>query len=469
MPARVLRVLVAGLVLTVVLLMRGPASPHAATAAGPVDQQYLGPANSNSTLYSNVLLGQSFTAGRTGLLDQVAVFIERTGSPGPITVQIQKTSSGVPGGPVLATTTVAESAISTAAGWLTVPFSSPAVVLNGQQYAITLASGGDGSSTYYSLYLHGANPYAGGTSTAAFTPSFVWQILPGYDFLFQTFVSSLSVSLTADVTPKPLVPSGQPLTFFFEVTNTGQAPLTGVTFGAILPAGTTPTARTFNDDESPGPPCLLSIYGQRAGCAIGTLQPGQRTFIIIDAVMNYVALGTNLCATGQVNAGPAGATVTRQAQACTRVGAPLPRPDLRAGLSCSVVTTPIVTVSCTVTVTNMGNAPAVIPNNANLVTVEMQSIGLWAAYCSMYSPLPAGYGVELLGTCLAPGVPVLGRVYAIGDQTLGVGQSVSDSFSLLGVIGAGSVRITAIADPDSRIVELSEGNNVATPADVTYP
>jgi uncharacterized repeat protein (TIGR01451 family) len=402
MPARILRVLVSGVVLVVVLLAHGSRVAGTATAAGPVDQQNLGPAAGHVTLYSALSYGQSFTAGRTGLLDQVALSLGRTGSPGPLTVQIRKMSGGIPVDPVLATATVADSAVPTSQGWVIVPFPSPATVQQGHQYAIVLASAGDGSSSYYSLYVSIANPYAGGTLIKALAPQFIWLSDPHFDLLFQTFVTGLSVTLSGFVFPNSSVPAGQPMTYIFEVTNTSQASLGPITFGAFLPVGTTPQASTIYDDESPGPPCLLSIYGQRAGCSIGTLLPGQRIIIAIDAVMNFVRLGANLCATAQVNAGPAGATVTRQIQVCARVGTP-DLGNLQSTVSCdppSVVFGQVTT--CNLTITNASSAPMFIPGNTILGSLFIVGMPVGATFnmtppagCSSSPPVPGTFaGVD---------------------------------------------------------------------------
>src|SRR5437899_1990198 len=76
-----------------------------AAAAGPVDQQNLGPRASGLSVNANGFLAQTFTVGRTGLLDQVALDLRRQAARTVgLTVQIRSlTAGGVPTNTVLAT------------------------------------------------------------------------------------------------------------------------------------------------------------------------------------------------------------------------------------------------------------------------------------------------------------------------------------------------------------------------------
>lgn len=457
---------VLGVALAVVLLTIGMREARPALAVGPVDQQYLGPFNSNTALFSRFLYAQTFTAGRTGLLDQVALFLGHTGSPGPLTVQIQPTSGGLPTGAVLATATVAESAVpADSLGWVLAPLAPPPLVLLGQQYAIVLSSGGDGATTFYTLLEHDANPYAGGAVVTALTATPVWSAEPNLDLLFQTFVSGLSVAITADVTPKPIVPSGQPLAFEFVVTNTGQAPLTGTTFGATLPAGLKPVVPVGGkQEEEGGSPCLLTLYGQRVGCNIGTLFPGQSVFITINATMNFVTLGTNLCATGQVNTGPAPLMLARTATACTRVGAPV-YPDLIVTGGCPMGSgVPSNITACLATVTNVGMGPAVIkPGQVLLSLVGTMPAGFTSvSICGSLAPFPYG-GSGLTTNSDLPASIAVAYTPAFTDTIL-PGQSRVLPIPALCALGGPmqTMTVALVADPNHVILESREDNNTGS-------
>src|SRR5438477_6663349 len=69
-------------------------------------------------------LAQTFTAGLTGNLGRVDLFLARNGSPGDLTVQIRSTSGGTPSDTILATATVSQSSLPLDGypAWVTVMF-----------------------------------------------------------------------------------------------------------------------------------------------------------------------------------------------------------------------------------------------------------------------------------------------------------------------------------------------------------
>jgi len=117
----------AGLVLLALL----PGSAMALTP-GDLDQQ------SNlvgHSLGSSADQAQTFTAGKTGALDDVELYFNGSGT---ITVTIQTTSGGLPTGTVLATTTATPGS---SPAWLDFAFASPASVTSGVMYAIVFNTG----------------------------------------------------------------------------------------------------------------------------------------------------------------------------------------------------------------------------------------------------------------------------------------------------------------------------------------
>src|SRR5438067_1967044 len=101
-------------------------------AAGTLDQQNT---NAIAGLLCNGVVpavGQTFTAGLTGQLDQVDLFAGNP-SPSTVTVQLRDAVGNLPGSTVLASTTVALPVTQT---FFSVPLSSPAAVVAGTQYAV---------------------------------------------------------------------------------------------------------------------------------------------------------------------------------------------------------------------------------------------------------------------------------------------------------------------------------------------
>src|SRR4051794_9782420 len=110
--------------------------PVAGQATRQLDQQQTatngGPI---SCLGAGVALGQTFTAGLTGALDQVDLMVGTPASQ-TVTVQIRNTVGGLPGSTVLASTTFTFPTTVPPTAFSSVPFSAPAPVVAGTQYAV---------------------------------------------------------------------------------------------------------------------------------------------------------------------------------------------------------------------------------------------------------------------------------------------------------------------------------------------
>jgi hypothetical protein len=87
-----------------------------------------------------VALGQTFTAGATGNLTGVQVYVSTFDAavPATFTVQIESTAAGKPSGTILATTDVSTSGIAGTPVWATASFATSVPVTKSTVYAITL-------------------------------------------------------------------------------------------------------------------------------------------------------------------------------------------------------------------------------------------------------------------------------------------------------------------------------------------
>jgi uncharacterized repeat protein (TIGR01451 family) len=452
------RVLVIGLVLAVLALASRAPAPRIALAQGTLDQENTANDASLFCVAASQEDGQTFTMGFTGLLDTVAVKLVRIGTPAsPLTVQIRTVAGGIPTSTILSTTTVPDAQIGNSAPWTVVPLATPVAAAAGQQLALVLTTPDNSFQNCYAWRVIGLNLYPGGAAVQRFNGG-AWTVRAGVETTFQTFVTPLGLSLTAGVIPTPNVPAGQPLTFTFVVSNTGQAALPNVTFGATLPAGLRPVVGSGGNRgeqlKGESPPCNLSYAGQRAACALGTLAPQQSVTIAITATMLSVPLGANLCATGQVNAGFG---ITRQAQACTRVVAPAR--DLTVTKSCDSVAGNVslgATYTCTITVANNtdANLPVVLP--AGGVLVQDEVTGSNSPFAATGTG-PGGYGC----TTATNGNVATVRCATTGGDSIAPGQS--RVFQVSGIVtGGGTISDTATADPDLVVQETREMNNQAS-------
>ncbi len=188
-----------------VLLLSALAVPAAATS-DTLDQSQLNDTSQVEYLFSGDMGAQTFTAGLTGQLDRIELYLapcSSCGAPGPLSVTIegtQYTSSFLFTGitpnanDVLSATTIS---VPTSAQWVNVPL-PPTSVTDGTVYAIVLSDAAgttyvDGTS--YDSYPGGqALHYSGG-----------WYPSGNWDWAFQTYVQVAvsSGSLTVDITGVP--------------------------------------------------------------------------------------------------------------------------------------------------------------------------------------------------------------------------------------------------------------------------
>lgn len=96
---------------------------------------------------------QSFQVSTTLPISKVDLYLKKVSTPGNLTVRIVSNSSGSPSTTTLASGTLSASLVSTAYGWVSVPFSSNPELTAGTTYWIVI----DGVTSATKYYLIGAN------------------------------------------------------------------------------------------------------------------------------------------------------------------------------------------------------------------------------------------------------------------------------------------------------------------------
>ena len=125
-------------------------------------------------------MGQTFTAGITGALDQIDFGLSRAADDASATVEIRTTSGGLPTETVLASAAVPAASIPTEPALVPVPIAPVSVIAN-TKYAIVL--------TGHGFRYHGLTP---GTYPCGDAVNFgvtqQWTVDPG-DLAFRTYVT----------------------------------------------------------------------------------------------------------------------------------------------------------------------------------------------------------------------------------------------------------------------------------------
>jgi hypothetical protein len=149
---RVSRIFVLASVASVVLLLGIAASAF----AGTLDQQQT-IFNGDLGVFTTQSDAQTFTAGITGDLDEADLDLSKVGTPpATVTVEVRTTSAGKPTATVLASGTIATSALGRSGAFVPVAFATPAPVSAGTQYALVVYSAGmAGNSAGWSIQSSG--------------------------------------------------------------------------------------------------------------------------------------------------------------------------------------------------------------------------------------------------------------------------------------------------------------------------
>jgi hypothetical protein len=228
------------LFLFVLVLLAGPGAAH---ATGTLDQSQTR-IDGFETVAAEQWIAQTFTAGRTGTLDQVDVAISKQGSPGPLFVQIRTVQpDGTPGALSLANATVPEASASNSEfTFVAVPLTPGTASVAGTHYAIVLGNlatppAGEPKKNFYRWgaacgavfvppfpFCTGVGtPYPGGRVLSSKDLGTTWEFLnPAFAMAFKTYVTPVcppgdSDDLTGDDRDEgdgssgalnPLAPSG---------------------------------------------------------------------------------------------------------------------------------------------------------------------------------------------------------------------------------------------------------------------
>jgi hypothetical protein len=137
-------------------------------------------------------VAQTFTAGLSGALTAVELFVGSNGSSDvePVTVEIRETLAGAPGPTVLASAEIPAACVTPVARWVTVVFTDPATVRSTTQYAIIAHTGGH---TVYLWYCGAPAAAASGAlwETFDYPPAAGWDRATTDLAAFRTYVQTL--------------------------------------------------------------------------------------------------------------------------------------------------------------------------------------------------------------------------------------------------------------------------------------
>jgi len=219
---------------------------------------------------------QTFTAGISGLLDEVQLHVIRSEGSDPLTVEIRNTTnSGFPGTQVLATGSIADSAT---ADWQSVDFDTMAIVEAGTHYAIVAYTGADSLWGWSFLYDDVDNPYDGGHrfTTESWPPTTGWDASGDADNAFRTYVSP-SADLGLTMVGPTSVKKGATFTYLLEVDNDGLVPATNVVLTDNLPFG----AQYVTATTSQGSCNVAGKKVRTVTCDLGSIAAGGSATVAI--------------------------------------------------------------------------------------------------------------------------------------------------------------------------------------------
>lgn len=149
------------------------------------------------TTGSNSDIAQSFSAPATGSLHMASAYLAKVGSPsGSIVAELHADNGDKPATAVLASTTLSAAMISTTAGWINIPFSTPASVTSGTKYWLVINTTTSSATNYWKWRRDSSDGYAsytGKTGTCC-SGGATWTNVAG-DLAFRVWVGGTPTSL----------------------------------------------------------------------------------------------------------------------------------------------------------------------------------------------------------------------------------------------------------------------------------
>ena len=161
--------------------------------ASTLRQNYATGDDTNSLIYGNAWRSQTFTVAAEHSIDQVDLYLGKTGAPtGTLTAGIYETSAGLPvtsGETALTEGTKAVADIATGPAWVTVTFSTPSALTAGTKYAIVLHGPVGSGSAYINWRLDttAGTKYANGSTITSANAGALWSAVVAQDQLFKEY------------------------------------------------------------------------------------------------------------------------------------------------------------------------------------------------------------------------------------------------------------------------------------------
>ena len=124
---------------------------------------------------------QSFQLDGNLPLNQIQLYLKKTGSPTTPTIYILADNAGSPSTTTIPTGTATFGSVATSYGWVTISFASPPSLIAGTTYWLVLDNSTQSSSNYYTIGANADSSYASGTAkTGSYGGSWTAASLDSY-------------------------------------------------------------------------------------------------------------------------------------------------------------------------------------------------------------------------------------------------------------------------------------------------
>jgi len=241
-------------------LTTSPNNVILAVGAGTLDQQNTSVGGTGNAITTTTWEAQTFIPSVAGQITQIDADLFCSGCSGTnpnITIEIRTTSSGVPTGTILATTTIPGFSSGTGT-FYSATFTTPATLASGTTYAVVARLLADRTTGSYAWLRSNSSQYSNGARVVSTNSGSSWAV-DNTDFGFKTYMSTgfassgdltssvkdanpLSTSIANWTTlswTNPALPSGTTLQFQAAGSNSSSGP-----FNFVGPNGTASTFYT---------------------------------------------------------------------------------------------------------------------------------------------------------------------------------------------------------------------------------